>query len=246
MPPGAWSTRTTTAPRAAIWRARSLLFPFDMTATKGCPRAAHTMARPVPVLPLVSSTTSWPGRSRPSAAPGGRSPERSGPSGSTPDSDTPAWPESAPGALDDGRPDEVPRAACSQWPPESSPPAQERESRAPDRKECPRSAIGDPRRAGPWSSPAVAVSRIPGSGHGLTNRRCALEQLHDLDGLTPQSAHKLYRKTWKTSLVVAATRAQRKAPVQWWCFWSAWQAMSITTEEARMRRSSSPSAISTP
>jgi hypothetical protein len=38
-----------------------------MTATNGWPVTAQTMARPVPVLPLVSSTTAWPGRSRPSA-----------------------------------------------------------------------------------------------------------------------------------------------------------------------------------
>ena len=65
--PGAWSIRTTSAPRAAIIRARSTLLPRDMTATNGCPRARQTIARPVPVLPLVSSTTGWPSRSSPVA-----------------------------------------------------------------------------------------------------------------------------------------------------------------------------------
>ena len=64
--PAAWSTSTTSAPRARIIAARSSELPRDITATKGCPVTAHTMASPVPVLPLVSSTTVWPGCSRPS------------------------------------------------------------------------------------------------------------------------------------------------------------------------------------
>jgi hypothetical protein len=47
--------------------ARSSELPRDMTATNGWPRTAQTMARPVPVLPLVSSTTVWPGSSWPAA-----------------------------------------------------------------------------------------------------------------------------------------------------------------------------------
>ncbi len=44
--PAAWGTRTTSAPRARIIRARSRLLPSDMTATKGWPRTAQTIARP--------------------------------------------------------------------------------------------------------------------------------------------------------------------------------------------------------
>jgi hypothetical protein len=48
-------------------RALSGVFPRDITAMKGCPNARQTMASPVPVLPLVSSMTVCPGRSRPCA-----------------------------------------------------------------------------------------------------------------------------------------------------------------------------------
>ena len=48
-------------------RARSGEFPADITATKGWPSTAQTMARPVPMLPEVSSTTVWPGASSPLA-----------------------------------------------------------------------------------------------------------------------------------------------------------------------------------
>jgi len=48
-------------------RARCGLFPADMVTISGCPSAAHTTARPAPILPLVISTTGAPGFSRPSA-----------------------------------------------------------------------------------------------------------------------------------------------------------------------------------
>ena len=60
---GDWGTSTTSAPSARIIRARSVELPALMTATKGCPRTAQTMARPVPMLPEVSSTMVWPGAS---------------------------------------------------------------------------------------------------------------------------------------------------------------------------------------
>ena len=63
--PSAWSTTITSAPNASIWRTRSTELPREITATNGCPIARQTIARPVPVLPLVSSTTVWPGRSSP-------------------------------------------------------------------------------------------------------------------------------------------------------------------------------------
>jgi hypothetical protein len=64
----AWSTSTTSAPSARIIRARSGELPRDITATNVYPFTPQTMARPVPVLPLVSSTTVRPGRRRPSAS----------------------------------------------------------------------------------------------------------------------------------------------------------------------------------
>ncbi len=44
---------------------RSTLKLSAMTTTRGWPFAAHTMASPMPVLPLVASTTVWPGFSSP-------------------------------------------------------------------------------------------------------------------------------------------------------------------------------------
>ena len=65
--PSACATIMTSAPNASIWRTRSTELPREIKATKGCPRARQTTARPVPVLPLVSSTTVCPGRSSPEA-----------------------------------------------------------------------------------------------------------------------------------------------------------------------------------
>ena len=45
---------------------RSTLNDSAMVTTSGYPFWAHTMARPMPVLPLVASTTVWPGLSGPS------------------------------------------------------------------------------------------------------------------------------------------------------------------------------------
>jgi hypothetical protein len=42
--------------------------PSDITATNRYPFRAQTMARPMPMLPLVNSTTVPPGRSRPSSS----------------------------------------------------------------------------------------------------------------------------------------------------------------------------------
>jgi len=66
-PPSACATSTTSAPSAAIIRARSREFPRLITATKGCPSTEQTIASPVPMLPEVSSTTLCPGASAPSA-----------------------------------------------------------------------------------------------------------------------------------------------------------------------------------
>ena len=66
--PARCSTRTTSAPSAHIIVARSSELPADMTATKGWPVTPHTIANPVPVLPLVSSTTGCPGSSAPLAS----------------------------------------------------------------------------------------------------------------------------------------------------------------------------------
>jgi len=65
---GACSTNTTSAPRALIIRALSGVFPLDITATKGYPFTAHTMASPVPVFPLVVSTMVCPDLSSPEAS----------------------------------------------------------------------------------------------------------------------------------------------------------------------------------
>ena len=56
-PFSAAGVRMTFAPSALmIWR-RSTENASAMTATKGWPRAAHIMARPIPVLPEVASIT---------------------------------------------------------------------------------------------------------------------------------------------------------------------------------------------
>src|SRR3984885_13429592 len=56
---------TTLAPRNRINFRRSTLNVSAMVTTSGYPFAAHTMARPIPVFPLVASTTVWPGFSFP-------------------------------------------------------------------------------------------------------------------------------------------------------------------------------------
>lgn len=66
-PPVAWGTRRTSAPRARIICARSGELPSLMTAMKGWPKTPQTMARPVPMLPEVSSTTVWASASSPEA-----------------------------------------------------------------------------------------------------------------------------------------------------------------------------------
>jgi hypothetical protein len=58
---------TTCAPRKRISRRRSTLKFSAITITSGWPRRAHTIASPMPVLPLVASTTVWPSTRRPFA-----------------------------------------------------------------------------------------------------------------------------------------------------------------------------------
>ena len=55
----------TLAPRKRISLRRSTLKGSAMVTTSGYPLAAQTMARPMPVLPLVASMTVWPGFSAP-------------------------------------------------------------------------------------------------------------------------------------------------------------------------------------
>src|SRR5260370_36423930 len=55
----------TLAPRNLISLRRSTLNGSAMVTTSGYPLAAHTMARPIPVFPLVASMTVWPGLSSP-------------------------------------------------------------------------------------------------------------------------------------------------------------------------------------
>ena len=55
----------TFAPRNRISLRRSTLNGSAMVITSGYPLAAQTMARPIPVFPLVASMTVWPGLSSP-------------------------------------------------------------------------------------------------------------------------------------------------------------------------------------
>ena len=55
----------TLAPRNRISLRRSTLNGSAMVITSGYPLAAQTMARPMPVFPLVASITVWPGLSSP-------------------------------------------------------------------------------------------------------------------------------------------------------------------------------------
>ena len=55
----------TFAPRKRISLRRSTLNGSAMVTTSGYPLAAQTMARPMPVFPLVASMTVWPGFSSP-------------------------------------------------------------------------------------------------------------------------------------------------------------------------------------
>ena len=69
--PFAPSVRTRSAPNARSMRRRSIDIVSGMVRTRGYPRAAHTKARAMPVLPLVGSTTTV------SRDPGVRMPSRS-------------------------------------------------------------------------------------------------------------------------------------------------------------------------
>ena len=64
-PRSAAGTRMTFAPRMRISLRRSTEKLSDMSATKGYPLTAHTIASAMPVLPEVASTTVWPGFSVP-------------------------------------------------------------------------------------------------------------------------------------------------------------------------------------
>ena len=55
----------TLAPRNRISLRRSTLNGSAIVITSGYPLAAQTMARPIPVFPLVASMTVWPGLSSP-------------------------------------------------------------------------------------------------------------------------------------------------------------------------------------
>ena len=64
VPPAGAGVRTTFAPRKRISLRRSTLNDSAIVTTSGYPFAAHTMASPMPVLPLVASITVWPGLER--------------------------------------------------------------------------------------------------------------------------------------------------------------------------------------
>ena len=61
MPFSEAGVSTTLAPRNRISRRRSTEKFSAIVTTSGYPFWAQTMARPIPVLPLVASTTVWPG-----------------------------------------------------------------------------------------------------------------------------------------------------------------------------------------
>ncbi len=63
--PLAPSVSTTLAPYAASSLRRSMLMVSGMVSVNGMPRAAATNAKAMPVLPLVGSTSSLPGPSKP-------------------------------------------------------------------------------------------------------------------------------------------------------------------------------------
>lgn len=66
MSPPPLATSSTTAPNAAMVRRFSSLKASENTMWSGKPRAAHTNANEMPVVPAVYSTTVSPGWSRPS------------------------------------------------------------------------------------------------------------------------------------------------------------------------------------
>src|SRR5687767_12892253 len=68
---------TTLAPRKRISLRRSTLKLSAMVTTSGYPFCAHTMARPMPVLPLVASITVCPGLSLPVRSPSSITPSAS-------------------------------------------------------------------------------------------------------------------------------------------------------------------------
>ena len=65
----------TFAPRKRISLRRSTLNGSAMVTTSGYPLAAQTMARPIPVFPLVASMTVWPGLSSPDFSAASMTPE---------------------------------------------------------------------------------------------------------------------------------------------------------------------------
>ena len=68
MPPSGPGVNKTFAPRNLINFLRSIETLSGIVTTKGYPLAAHTIAKPIPVFPLVASTTVWPGFSDPSVS----------------------------------------------------------------------------------------------------------------------------------------------------------------------------------
>ncbi len=65
VPRSAAGVRMTFAPSIRMTLRRSIENDSAITATNGYPFAAHTIARAMPVLPEVASTTVWPGFSVP-------------------------------------------------------------------------------------------------------------------------------------------------------------------------------------
>jgi hypothetical protein len=63
--PSMAGVRWISAPNRDSRRCRSTLMSSGMVRMSRYPRTAHTMASPMPVLPLVGSTTVAPGRNRP-------------------------------------------------------------------------------------------------------------------------------------------------------------------------------------
>ena len=69
MPFSARGVRTTFAPSIRISLRRSIEKLSAIVTTNGYPFCAQTMASPIPVLPLVASTTVWPGLRAPLRSP---------------------------------------------------------------------------------------------------------------------------------------------------------------------------------
>ena len=65
VPRSAAGVMMTFAPRKRISLRRSTLNVSAIVTTSGYPFCAHTIASPMPVLPLVASMTVWPGLSVP-------------------------------------------------------------------------------------------------------------------------------------------------------------------------------------